>query len=82
MSRTIYDILREMHETGWTLNDLLIALDTELEQMSLLNRVRQSQGGRYVSLSRTNLEVSLMQAEKYKQKTGEGIPLVFIEDEE
>lgn len=82
MSKTLYDVLSQLHETGYTLNDLLGALDEQLEQMRNNPDIRQDDGGRLISLTRTNLEVAQMYAEKYKKlKTGTGIPLIFTEEE-
>jgi hypothetical protein len=81
MSKSIYDVLRQLHESGATLEDLLNALNEQLELIRNSEPYRKVyKEGRLVSLSQSNLEVALMYAEKYKQIKGEGIPLILEED--
>jgi hypothetical protein len=65
----------------FTLNDLLTAIDEQLTLMTNDEKIKQNPDGRWIALVRTDIETALLRAEKYKDVTGEAIPLYFDKDD-
>lgn len=56
MSKSIYDTLRQLHDSGYSLVDLFKALDSQLELIRQSELIKESgDKGRLFSLARTNI---------------------------
>ena len=82
MSQSIYDVLRNFQEAGYSLVDLIKAVDSQLALIKNSDTVKGTgDNARLLALARTHLETGLLYAEKFEQVTDSNIPLVFLEEE-
>ncbi len=73
MSRSIYECLRDLHESGYTLSQLVGQIEMQLAN----SRNSPSTSHRYLSIARTHIETASLYLQQYERETDSPVPLLF-----
>lgn len=78
MSRSIYECLHDLNESGFSLSQLVQEIELQLAK----SRSNPSSANRYLSIARTHIETGLLYLRQYERETDSPVPILFEEIEE
>lgn len=78
MSRSIYECLHDLNESGFSLSQLVQEIELQLSK----TRNNPSTANRYLSIARTHIEAGLLYLMQYERETDSRVPIMSEDVEE
>lgn len=73
MSRSIYECLHDLNESGYSLSQLVQEIESQLAKA----RNNPNAANRYLSIARTHIETGLLYLKQYERETDSIVPILF-----